>query len=243
MSSSVKRAARYSRSDVRAHLASQYVLGTLSSRAKRRMESLLLHDAEWEREVFQWQSHLEQLHMRIDEVRPPDRVWAGVRSQLDKPSTSAGVALWQSVLMWRGLAAVFALAAVLLWVVPSPVPTQSASYLALMQPSDATDSEAHFVLAAYQGAQPGQSRLQLQWNKHRSGASLAELTLWAVSRETGERQSLGLLSEIRQGEFLSASEWKAIAGSAELLLTQGASPESAVVFRGPCLQLAEWANG
>ena len=104
-------------------LAAQYALGTLSPRARQRLESIARNDAAVARAIRAWELRLASLAAAVPAVAPPPRVWAGIqrRLQLDSPSApkpSAG-GWWQSLSLWRGLAlagfaAAFALGVALL---------------------------------------------------------------------------------------------------------------------------------
>lgn len=244
MPAELKLAPRYLNAEIRAHLASQYMLGTLIPASKRRFEVLIQRDPEWEREVFQWQSHLEHLHMREEEVIPPTRVWVGLAEQLAQGGPQRErwwQAGWQSIAVWRSAALLCTLLLLALSISWQPVGHKSASYIALMG-APGSQAEPLLILAAYKGNKPGQSRLEVQWNKRQNTASLEHLTLWSVDRASGEQRSLGLLSGLQQRGYLSAGEWKLIMSSVELVLTRGDQMSGdAVVYRGPCLQLSAWA--
>lgn len=60
---------RYSNPTIREHLVSQYLLGTLSLKTRRRLEFLMAQDIAWYELVIQWHSHLSGLEPMISE--PP----------------------------------------------------------------------------------------------------------------------------------------------------------------------------
>ncbi len=124
---------------------------------------------------------------------------------------------------------------------PTPPATQSVNYMAVMQSLPA-QSEPPLVITAYKGDAPGRSHLHIQWNERVERKSLEGLSLWAVSRASGAATDLGALSHTQSQRLLSKSEWLAIKDSAELLVVQGSTLDSPVVYRGPCLQLSPWAD-
>jgi anti-sigma-K factor RskA len=67
-------------------VAGAYALGTLSSRARRRFESLLLRDVDTRRAWQQWEQRLSQFTPDIPPVRPPDHAWPSIEKQLQQKS-------------------------------------------------------------------------------------------------------------------------------------------------------------
>jgi anti-sigma-K factor RskA len=83
---------RYSNPALLEHLASSYVLGTLSSGANRRFEKLLHDRADVRVLVAQWQARLGQLAVSVPVQQPSKKLWAAiaVRTQptaIRQPST------------------------------------------------------------------------------------------------------------------------------------------------------------
>jgi len=64
------------------HLAGEYVVGTLHGRARRRFEALMRQRADVRYSVWQWEQVLYGLTASVDPVRPPRRVWRGIRRQV-----------------------------------------------------------------------------------------------------------------------------------------------------------------
>jgi anti-sigma-K factor RskA len=92
-------------------MAGAYALGTLSSRARRRFESLLLQDIHIRRTWQQWEQRLSEFTVDIPTVRPPDRAWAVIEKRLDqKPPRRA-----KPPLRWLLATALIAGIAVLVW--------------------------------------------------------------------------------------------------------------------------------
>lgn len=229
---------RYQNEHIQEHLASHYVLGTQSQSVRRRTETLMQRYPELEARVYAWQKHLSQLHQQTPEIPPPSRVWQTVEQQLFHPTSSSGSLgrWWQSLRMWQGLSAAL-LVAILVLSVPQEQTVRTAGYLAVMSNTQDTAIEP-FVLTAYKGEKAGQSTLHLQWNRRQQAFDTKGLTLWAIHQQTGERLELGALDDTQGGKRLSKEEWQVIKNSSELLVLNGQQ----VVFRGPCLQLGQWAN-
>ena len=132
-------------------LAGDYVLGTLASGARRAVEQAMPHNAALRAEVEGWQQRLLPLVSLADPVAPGPGLWhrietslapAPARKAAARPAVSLGQ-WWDSLNLWRGLAAggltAAAIMAVILTPGLSPAPAQK-----LM-----------VVLAAPQSMQPG----------------------------------------------------------------------------------------
>lgn len=244
------RSLRYHQAKVQDHLASQYVLGTMSPLCRRRTEALAQRIPELEARLYAWQQHMSPIHNHTQEVTPPDRVWQALAQEVGltqkKPSLLAR--LWQSALPWRiSTGVAFILLAALMFIFPmqpnAPV-LQSASYMAsLYQPSTVgapLSGEPQMVLMAYQSSEARPSQLRLQWNQRTTKADIEGLYVWASSREDGQLTLLGVLSDLQKGRDLSKAEWAAIKNSAELLVTNGQNSNDTIRFQGPCVQLNAW---
>ncbi|MDD3354993.1 anti-sigma factor [Zoogloea sp.] len=104
-------------------LAGEYVLGTLGAAERRRVEARLPTDPELAAAVRAWEERLLPLTALAEPVSPPDRLWQRVERSLGAlAGFPAAMPLsrrpwwrdWNSLTLWRGLAASgFAAAAVL----------------------------------------------------------------------------------------------------------------------------------
>lgn len=77
----------YSRPELLDRLASEYVLGTLRGRARRRFEQLLLSLPAARTAVDEWERRLARLAEPVPRVTPPERVWRAIDAR-----TTAGPA-------------------------------------------------------------------------------------------------------------------------------------------------------
>jgi anti-sigma-K factor RskA len=75
----------YNRPDLLDRLASEYVLGTLRGRARRRFEQLLSGLPAARTAVAQWEARLAGLAQSIPAAAPPARVWAAVETRIGGP--------------------------------------------------------------------------------------------------------------------------------------------------------------
>ncbi len=96
---------KYTDPELRDHLASAYVLGTLTGRARTRFESLLKYDACLREQVQTWETRLAPLALAIPDVTPPMRLWQRISNRAglgNRLNLSADMRAYG----WRVLAAI-----------------------------------------------------------------------------------------------------------------------------------------
>jgi anti-sigma-K factor RskA len=71
------------------HLASSYVLGTLTGGARRRFERLQHHRADLRLLVAQWEMRLGQLAASVPAQQPSPRLWAAIAARTQPASAAA----------------------------------------------------------------------------------------------------------------------------------------------------------
>src|SRR5688572_31673585 len=90
-------------------LAREYVLGTLSGRARARFARVVAASLPARRAVLSWEKQLAPLARAVPAVEPPQRVWARIETAIgargSRPTRGAGI--------WPALAAGLAALAVL----------------------------------------------------------------------------------------------------------------------------------
>lgn len=104
-------------------VAAEYVLGTLPSRARKRVARLIAADPRWGETVRAWEEWLLPLAESLAPVAPPARVWTAIQSRIQgRAATQSGPAsIWTNLSLWRGLTlAGFATALALALVVLTP---------------------------------------------------------------------------------------------------------------------------
>src|SRR6185295_4076511 len=84
---------------LREKLAAEYVLGTMSIRARRRFEIYLRGNPQLRKAVSQWELRLTPLTDAVAPIAPPSRVWQAVRSRLQFGRRSSG--FWENLSFWR----------------------------------------------------------------------------------------------------------------------------------------------
>lgn len=101
----------YDRPDLLDKLASEYVLGTLRGRARRRFEQVMRTRPAAQAAVHAWEDRLGRLAASVAPVKPPDRVWSAISAQIGPaPRAAAAKSSW---LDWLKPVAGFAFGAAL----------------------------------------------------------------------------------------------------------------------------------
>ncbi len=98
---------RYSQPELLEHLASSYVLGTLSRGANHRFEKLLRDRADVRVLVAQWQARLGQLAVSVPVQEPPKHVWAAIATRTQdiaphQPAPFSNASIWPAWLRPAG---------------------------------------------------------------------------------------------------------------------------------------------
>lgn len=104
-------------------LAAQYVLGTMSARARARFARLARGDPVLAAAIRAWEDRLSPLAESVAPVEPPASVWSAILARIDRAaaSTPERRTVWATVSLWRGLALTgFATAIALALVLLSP---------------------------------------------------------------------------------------------------------------------------
>jgi anti-sigma-K factor RskA len=97
----------YQRQELVDALASEYVLGTLRGRARRRFEALIRAYLPARRAVVWWEQRLAELALALKPVAPPAHLWARIEQRISP--APKGQAVGKSTRLWQTLAASFAL--------------------------------------------------------------------------------------------------------------------------------------
>jgi anti-sigma-K factor RskA len=166
-------------------LAAQYVLGTLSWAARKRLARLARGNETVAAALQAWETRLLPLAESLPPVAPPQRVWPAILDRIRGQRESHS--MWANLGLWRGLTLAGFATAVALAVV-------------LLAPRPETPIETLVVVLAGQDARPA-----LLVSGDRSGRTLTVkaiapiqpaadrvLQLWALP-EQGSPRSLGLI--------------------------------------------------
>lgn len=243
-------------------LAAEYVLGTLSGRARRRFEAWLRLDAALRITVNEWETRLTPMAAAIGEVVPPQRVWERVSRAIAVKGTSTNASrpsLWESLAFWRafGLTAAGAAAALLVFVGVRPpeivervkiveriveraIPVADGT--AAHQPSYVAalkDGKGNTMLMIYAGRQAGEMWVKFMGESMPADASLE---LWGLDMN-GNPKSLGLVKAMGKNMIKlpdvadkALHDYKKLAVSMEPMggSTSG-KPTGPVMYSGDCM--------
>ncbi len=180
---------KYRNQQLREALASEYALGTLQGRARRRFERSLKDDPQLRALVNRWQDRLAPLDAVGHAVEPPARVWRGIQERIQ---TGRRHGLWGSLPFWRtvGLAGVAgALTLAVLLVTLSPMRHGPETMVVVM--SDAEANPAMTVSWPMQAS--GQPRLRIRVMGHPEMATGTAWELWLLPGGEHKPVSLGLI--------------------------------------------------
>jgi anti-sigma-K factor RskA len=193
-------------------LAAQYVLGTMSPRARARFAKLIGVDRNVTDAVAAWEARLLPLAESVEPVAPPGHVWPRILARIQGARRSdtdaiAAPSLWANLGLWRGLtlagfATAMALAIVLL---SPPAERPDQTLVAVLAGADAKP-----VLIAT--ADRAGRTLRIKAVTPVDIAADRALELWALPA-SGNPRSLGLIAP-------SGIVQVALSGPAETALAQ-----------------------
>ncbi|MCC2955600.1 anti-sigma factor [Massilia sp. IC2-477] len=174
-------------------LAGQYVLGTLSAESRRAVEQALPRDAALRAAVQAWEARLLPLTALVEPEEPSSQLWPRIaRSVAAHAGGKAGRSAprarwWDSLALWRVVAAAGVAAAIVLATVP-------------LQPTQAPAARYMVVLAAPGNMAPGwilqsvdEGRLRLQPLRADAVPAARALQLWTKADGWSGPVSLGLV--------------------------------------------------
>jgi len=245
---------RYQQINVVEHLASQYVLGTLTSRVQKRVAALRpTHDQRihfWQEKLVHLDEQTPELPTReatwdnilsaIEETPAPQHVTASTTENVTKASTEKhsnqtgkkAKGFIPSLLAWfttpstGRFASAFSIAAVFTLALYFMAPvSQKADALSYVAVLTQTDGDAHIVASTY-----GESK-KLIINVVDSPELTPDQTheLWVISKTDNEARSLGVIPKNKTliTQQLTQAQWRLIKDSDSLIITveeAGGSP-------------------
>lgn len=188
---------RYDNPQLVQRLASEYVLGTLAGRARRRFERLMTESYRVRSAVWHWERQLSPLSQAARPVQPSARVWRQVLERTGAtaaPRTereAARVRWFERLGLWRGLSLAATAAALVL------------AILLVRTPTDVVTPEAQQYVAVVNGdqAQPlwlvrvdlQAGRLAIRSINATAPAPANAYELWLLPAGGAAPRSLGLL--------------------------------------------------
>ncbi len=250
-----KQLKRYNHSEIIEHLSSQYVLGTLSSKVRARVEKLAQGIPELDESMHYWQNRLVNLDQQTPALPASEAAWQNINAKLfeqNKSPKQKPTTLW-SYIKTRYISSIgtqwlsaFCLCFVLIFSYQqfNHVPADNLSYVAVL---NSEDNKAHLVATTYGESQTFVLNIidKPQVDEEQS------LELWVISKTDQQVRSLGILptdSNLLEKQ-LSNAQWRLIKDSHSLIVTiedEGGSaigePSDEIVSRGLCVRLQDWNN-
>lgn len=251
----MSRCLRYKNAVICEHLARQYVVGVMTPRVRKRVETLRLSNPELDQAIISWSESFSAIHEVLPEQQPQFKTWGEIENKLFKQIETNNVktSLWQNLRFWQftGVGASLAsiVFAIMLFVLPSQPVTNNAlvsttpSYTAVMSPV-ANKNDIRFVVNAYQKTEAAPSRLYIQWSQRQPRTLNTHMHLWAKDKETEQLTYIGVEPSGDSTWDLKKPAWLAVANSSELIFTATKTTPTVqnTLFHGPCIQLSSWKH-
>lgn len=175
---------RYSDPELLKRLASEYVVGTLQGRARRRFERLMVESYHVRAVVWYWEQRLVPLAHASGSVQPSASVW---REILRRTGARQARAPWYERLgLWRALTLAATAAAIVLAVLPRTAPLTEPQYVAVF--SDQQSQPLWIV-----SVDTARDRLSIRPVNATTPAANQSYELWVLPAGGAAPQSMGLL--------------------------------------------------
>lgn len=189
-------------------LAGEYVLGVLGVEDRMQVEARLRHDRPFAAIVQRWEDNLSQFNDDYGVELPPEALFSRIEERIyHQAAQSSGSrvlsTLWNSLALWRGLAAAGLLACVVVGGMEAGVwdrPTAAPPLVAELAGKDSVIS----LVARFDS---GSGKLQV--TPVATGEQRAKsLELWLIEGKEAPR-SLGVLPQTGEGEITVPAEMRA----------------------------------
>jgi anti-sigma-K factor RskA len=187
---------KYENPTIRDRLAAEYVLGTMTWRARRRLEAQLKTSPALRAAVSQWEALLSPMASAAAPLTPPRRVWQKIQQRIHGDAKArARTGWWYSLGFWR-TATSFALAAVvalgLVVTIPDRLPTAEKTMMVVVMDDMQTKSPAMTV--SWEPGGSSSKMLRLRVIGHAEMAPDTAWELWMLPGENRPPVSLGLIT-------------------------------------------------
>ncbi len=185
---------RFADETLRDKLAAEYVLGTMSARARRRFEFHLRGNPQLRRAVAQWEARLSKLTEALPEIEPPARVWQGIKARL-KIGQPVRPGFWENLSFWRVssfASGLLALALVVFVAVPRPEAPVEGGRMVVVMNDLATKKPA--MTASWEPGQSGSRLLRIRVIGHAEMGPNTAWELWMLPGGDQKPVSLGLIT-------------------------------------------------
>jgi anti-sigma-K factor RskA len=219
-------------------LAAEYVLGTLSSRARKRLRAHLQSDPGLRRLVEQWEARLTPMAETVAEIPPPQRVWESIERRL---FGRARTGLWMSLGFWRAaavMASLALLAIALLTLEPAPAPVER------MVTVMADERNNPAMTVSWDAERAGERLLRIRVIGHAEMAPGTAWEMWLLPEGNQHPISLGLITthetQILRVPARLAAQLDRAWGLAMSLEPGGGSPTGLptgpILYKGQCVR-------
>ena len=185
---------RFADETLRDKLAAEYVLGTMSARARRRFAFHLRGNPKLRRAVAQWEVRLSPLNEALPAIEPPARVWQAIKARL-KIGQSVRPGFWENLSFWRVssfASGLLALALVVFVAVPRPEAPVEAGRMVVVMNDLATKKPA--MTASWEPGQSGGRLLRIRTIGHAEMGPNTAWELWMLPGGDQKPVSLGLIT-------------------------------------------------
>ena len=235
---------RFADETLRDKLAAEFVLGTMSARARRRFEIHLRSNPQLRRAVAQWENRLAPLADALPAIEPPARVWQAIKVRIQIGGVVRS-GFWQSLSFWRVSSFASGLLALVLIVfiaAPKPEGPLDAGRMVVVMNDLATKKPA--MAASWEPGQRGSRTLRIRVMGHAEMAPNTAWELWMLPGGDQKPVSLGLITThetqvVRILEALAA-KLDAAQGLAMSVEPAGGSPTGLptgpVLYAGECIK-------
>ncbi len=185
---------RFADETLRDKLAAEYVLGTMSARARRRFEFHLRGNPQLRRAVAHWEARLSPLTAAVPAIEPPARVWQAIKARL-KIGQAVRPGFWENLSFWRVssfASGLLALALVVFVAVPRPEAPVDTGRMVVVMNDLATKKPA--MTASWEPGQSGGRLLRIRVIGHAEMGPNSAWELWMLPGGDQKPVSLGLIT-------------------------------------------------
>ena len=235
---------RFADENLRDKLAAEYVLGTMSARARRRFEIHLRGNPKLRRAVSQWEARLAPLSGVLPGIEPPARVWQAIKARL-RIGQASRPGFWENLSFWRVssfASGLLALALIVMVAAPKPETPVDAGRMVVVMNDLATRKPA--MTASWEPGPRGSRAMRIRVIGHAEMGPNTAWELWMLPGGDQKPVSLGLITThetqvVKIPEAL-AVKLDAAQGLAMSVEPAGGSPTGLptgpVLYAGECIK-------
>lgn len=239
-------AMRYQNQQLLEHLASAYIVNSLSPRVHQRVTSLRSQLPNLDALILKWQQDFSTLEAGETSTNPSASVWQAINkrtSSTGKQKTKKSISRNWLGYVWTSFAAIYTVVLIGMWVdVPTDV-SLTPSYMAVLSNEQ---KQTQMIAVSYKGTEGKAPSLKFQNIDTKKFKVDDDLHVWTVAKNTGEHTYIGVFNG--KGIDLTKPKWKAIKNAERVEVTAevgslGAKPNGKIILSGRCWQLETWNKG